>query len=224
MSTDTQGLNLIYDDYKNCTRCPLHECRQNVVFGTGNPNAGILMVTDTPDELEDIVGNHNTANIRWLMRVFRGALSLNMSLQECAELFFQNVFITSAVICRPKAPTGDYRDPGWKNEIKVCNERLLSVIYEVDPNIIIGAGKFANTALLRRVSKLPRRSGVTKVMYTMEVPGEAISVPYSVIPTNDPTFAKRQGDYDDPNGFISSLGKALRTAWDINNLIEEEDQ
>ena len=41
---------------KQCRACGLCETRQNVVFGTGNPNAEVLFIGEGPGENEDKQG------------------------------------------------------------------------------------------------------------------------------------------------------------------------
>lgn len=221
-------LRVLYEDYKDCDRCKLSNTRRRVVFGSGERSANILIVTDTPTLKEESLGHHNTTDIRWIIRAFKHAAGLdNMPIAAAAELFFQNVFMTNAVMCCPTFPTGDkageLTEPGW-TEVKKCRDRLLRTIYEVDPNVIISAGKYATQALVGRSSKLPRRNGKVSELFTVEVPGELGVVRYSAIPTADPRVAERRGDYDDPNGVVSAFTTALKGAWDLNKYLEGEDQ
>lgn len=228
MKQNNPQLQSVYEDYKDCSRCDLKDCRQKVVLGTGNPHADIMVITDTPSESEDMLGHYNTSDIRWFLNAFKHAIGKpDMPIGAVAELFFSNVFMTSAVACRPilirGENAGDYRDPTWRDEIKVCGDRLQRTIYAVDPNIVIACGKFSVISLVKRTSKIPRRHGGLDEMFTFDIPGEVGPVYYSAIPTHDPSIARRRGDYDDPNGIVSSFSKALRTAWQINQKLNEED-
>lgn len=221
-------LKILYEEYKTCDRCKLSKTRKNIVFGSGNRDAQILLVTDTPTLKEESLTHHNTTDIRWTIKAFQHAIDkTRMPVGAAAEMFFDNVFVTNAVMCCPTFPVGDrageLTEPGW-TQVKKCRDRLLEVIYEVDPNIIISAGKFATQALIGRASKLPRRNGRVSELFTVEVPGEAGSVFYSAIPTSDPRVAERRGDYDDPNGLVSSFTTALKGAWMLNTYLEQEDQ
>ncbi len=40
----------------DCTRCPLHASRTNLVFGSGNPRADIFLVGEAPGAREDAQG------------------------------------------------------------------------------------------------------------------------------------------------------------------------
>lgn len=226
MSED--ALKILYEEYQNCDRCKLSQTRKNVVFGSGNRDADILLVTDTPTLKEESLQHHNTTDIRWVIKAFQHAVDKqSMPVGAAAEMFFNNVFMTNAVMCCPTFPAGDrageLTEPGW-TQVKKCRDRLLEVIYEVDPHIIISAGKFATQALIGRSSKLPRRNGKVSELFQVEVPGEAGSVFYSAIPTSDPRVAERRGDYDDTNGLVSAFTTALKGAWDLSHYLNKEDQ
>ena len=47
-----ETLEDIRKDLGDCTRCPLHEGRLNIVFGEGNPSAGLMFVGDDPFVIE----------------------------------------------------------------------------------------------------------------------------------------------------------------------------
>ena len=43
-------LEAIREDLGDCTRCKLHETRNKIVFGDGNPNARLVFVGEGPEE------------------------------------------------------------------------------------------------------------------------------------------------------------------------------
>lgn len=221
------ALTILYEEYKNCDRCKLSETRKKIVFGSGNRDAPILLITDTPTLKEESLGHHNTTDVRWIVKAFQHATSKqSIPIGAAAEMLFDATFITNAVMCCPTFAAGDrageLTEPGW-TQVKKCRDRLLRVIYEVDPHIIVSAGKYATQALVGRASKLPRRNGKVSSLFTVEVPGEFGPVYYSAIPTADPRIAERRGDYDDQNGLVSAFTTALKGAWDIKNYLEGED-
>lgn len=228
MNEGHDPLKLLYEEYRECTRCALSGHRKKVVFGSGNRDADVLIVMDSPTAVEDRLGHHNTTDIRWTLRAFKHATGqTEMPIGAAAEAFFDAFFLTSATMCTRKMLAGDNAgdvvEPGWTH-IKKCRERLLTTIYEVDPLVIIGAGKFALTALLGRTKGLPARTGKVSGMFTVTVPGELMEVPYSVIPTHDPRVAERRGDYDDPAGAVSSFTTALVGAVKLVKYLKEEDR
>ena len=228
MNEETDPLKLLYDEYKECKRCPLSEHRKNIVFGSGNRDASILLVTDSPTLVEDRLGHHNTTDMRWTLRAFKHAIGRDsMPIGAVAELFFEKCFVTSATMCTRKMIAGDNIgqpvEPGWAH-IKKCRDRLLRTIYEVDPLIIVAAGKFAVQALMGQSKALPARNGKVSGMFTVNVPGELGNVTYSAIPSYDPHVAERRGDYDDETGAVSAFTTALTGAWRLLEYLEREDQ
>ncbi|MGA1354438.1 MAG: uracil-DNA glycosylase family protein [Candidatus Limnocylindrus sp.] len=226
MKSVNPELKQLYDQMRDCRACKLSECRQRVVFGSGNPRAKVLIVVDTPSEAEDRVGHYNTADIRWLVHLFSQALNLKMPIAAAAEKFFAEAFITPAVMCRPIIMVGDAagtsRDPKW-SDVKACRDRLTRMIYQIDPHIIVGCGKYALMGLCGTSSPPAAKTGRLDEMLTITVQGELGDVHYSVIPAPDPQVAKRRGDYDDPNGVVRALGSALSAAWAVRDTLESED-
>lgn len=229
MKEERDPLRSLYEEYANCSRCELHKHRKKTVFGSGNREADILIVTDSPTLVEDRLGHHNTSDVRWVLRAFRHALGKeSMPLGAAAEVFFDKCFLTSATMCTRKMlvgdDAGDRVEPAWTH-IRECNARLQETIYHVDPLVIVGAGKFAMMGLLGRSSNLPPRTGKVSAMTTIAVPGAlSDSVHYSVIPTFDPHVAERRGDYDDPSGAVSAFTTALVGALQLTEYLREEDR
>ena len=54
-----ENLKALEEECKACLRCPLGKTRTNLVFGTGNENARIMLVGEGPGEQEDLQGLHN---------------------------------------------------------------------------------------------------------------------------------------------------------------------
>ena len=50
------ALSSFHDEICECTRCPLGHTRTRFVFGSGNPEAGIMFVGEAPGEEEDLQG------------------------------------------------------------------------------------------------------------------------------------------------------------------------
>ena len=51
-----EGLQMIRKELGDCTRCRLHEARQSIVFGEGNPEAPVVFVGEGPGVEEDRTG------------------------------------------------------------------------------------------------------------------------------------------------------------------------
>ena len=53
---DQNRLSIYKDKIKNCLKCELGNSRKNFVFGSGDPNASLLIIGEAPGEHEDLSG------------------------------------------------------------------------------------------------------------------------------------------------------------------------
>lgn len=115
-------------EVSGCIKCGLHTTRANVVFGSGNPSARVMLVGEAPGSKEDDSG-----------LPFVGAAG--SVLEECLASIGLNrddLFITNVVKCRPP----ENRNPELE-EIEACREWLDRQIELVDPKVIVCMGNFA---------------------------------------------------------------------------------
>ncbi|MFW6255547.1 MAG: uracil-DNA glycosylase, partial [Candidatus Sumerlaeota bacterium] len=115
-------------DAVQCQKCRLCEERTHVVFGEGNPNAGIMFIGEAPGADEDRQARPF---------VGRAGKLLNQMMEEVG-LKREDVFIGNMLKCRPPGN----RDP-QPDELDTCEPWLLSQIDLIQPSIIITLGRFA---------------------------------------------------------------------------------
>jgi DNA polymerase len=125
----------------SCVRCPLHEERQNVVFGEGHPEARVVCVGEAPGRTEDRTG-----------RPFVGpAGQLLDTLLSSAGFRREEVFICNVLKCRP---------PGNRNprteEIQQCSPYLHRQLQLLEPEVVVAFGTFASQTLLDARESLGR--------------------------------------------------------------------
>ncbi len=123
----------MYEDARQCVRCPLHQTRTTVVFGNGNANADLMFVGEAPGANEDRMG---------LPFVGQAGKLLDKLLNEIG-LERKDVFVANVLKCRPP----DNRDP-HPNEIDACQDYLHKQIDLIEPTMICTLGNFS-TKLLR---------------------------------------------------------------------------
>jgi uracil-DNA glycosylase len=128
-----ERLKAVYEQAKGCTRCPLHQTRTTVVFGSGHADANLMFVGEAPGANEDKQG---------LPFVGQAGKLLTKLLNEIG-LDRDEVFICNTVKCRPP----NNRDP-HPNEIESCSEYLRSQVELIQPTVICTLGNFS-TKLLR---------------------------------------------------------------------------
>jgi DNA polymerase len=123
----------VYDEARNCMRCPLHQTRTTVVFGSGNANADLMFIGEAPGANEDRQGLPFVGQAGKLLDTLLGEIGLER----------KDVFVANTLKCRPP----DNRDP-HPNEIAACQEYLLRQVELIEPIVICTLGNFA-TKLLR---------------------------------------------------------------------------
>ena len=130
-------LENLAEQAKGCELCPLAlQGRTQVVFGDGNPRAGIMFIGEGPGFYEDKQG-----------KPFVGAAGkLLTQLLESIGLKREDVYITNVVKCRPP----QNRDPK-PDEIETCTGRyLFAQIEAIEPKVIATLGRFASSVILGR--------------------------------------------------------------------------
>lgn len=127
-----------------CTRCPLHEGRQNIVFGVGDPAARILFVGEGPGANEDQVGEPFVGRAGELLDKIIIAMGLRRA----------DVYIANIVKCRPP----NNRDPE-PAEVEQCEPFLQEQIRILQPEAIVALGKVAANTLLNVDRPLGRLRG-----------------------------------------------------------------
>jgi hypothetical protein len=114
-------LKAVYEEARNCTRCPLHQTRTTVVFGNGNANADLMFVGEAPGANEDRMGLPFVGQAGKLLDKLLGEIGMERS----------DVFVANTLKCRPP----DNRDP-HPNEIEACRAYLDRQVELIEPVVI----------------------------------------------------------------------------------------
>lgn len=118
-----------------CTKCRLRAgCRQ-VVFGSGNLQARVMLVGEAPGEEEDVRGEPFVGRAGRLLT----------SILERLGVRREQIYITNIVKCRPP----ENRIP-QEDEIRSCIPYLLRQMRYIRPQIVCALGRPAAAALLNR--------------------------------------------------------------------------
>ena len=128
----------------DCTRCGLAAGRQNVVFGTGNPDADLMFIGEGPGAEEDRQGLPFVGPAGELLGKIIGAIGLVRD----------QVYIANIVKCRPPGN----RDP-LPDEVAACRGYLERQIDLVRPRAIVALGRVAAQTLLDSELPLGRLRG-----------------------------------------------------------------
>jgi DNA polymerase len=128
-----ERLKAVYEEARGCVRCPLHQTRTQVVFGSGNADAELMFIGEAPGANEDKQG---------IPFVGQAGKLLDKLLAEI-ELTRADVFVANTIKCRPPGN----RDP-QPNELASCEGYLRSQVELIEPTMICTLGNFS-TKLLR---------------------------------------------------------------------------
>lgn len=138
----TETFEEIWADIGDCTRCPLHQDRTNIVHTEGNRHARLMFIGEAPGADEDAQA-----------RPFVGrAGQLLTKIIEAIGLKREDVLIGNVNRCRPPG-----NRPPTEEEATMCKPFLLREIASVQPEVIVVMGNTATRNLLR--AKL----GITKL-------------------------------------------------------------
>lgn len=127
-----------------CTRCRLAEGRKNVVFGSGNPNADLMLVGEGPGAEEDRQG----------LPFVGPAGELLTKIIQAIDLKREEVYIANVVKCRPPGN----REP-QPDEVQACRGFLEKQIALVRPRILVALGRTAAQTLLGNESPIGQLRG-----------------------------------------------------------------
>lgn len=119
------SLDLLAERARACRRCPLAEGRKTVVFGEGNPQAGLMFVGEGPGEVEDDTGRPFVGPAGQLLTQILASVGISRD----------DVYIANIVKCRPpgnRVPT--------RAEMEACWEWLSAQIALISPRIIVTLG------------------------------------------------------------------------------------
>jgi len=141
----TRTLEDVRLDLGECTRCPLCEGRNRIVFGDGNPDAALMFIGEGPGQEEDRRG---------LPFVGRAGELLTQMIERGLEIPRSEVYICNIVKCRP--PGNRTPQP---NEVASCKPFLDGQIDAVQPRTIVALGRPATSLLLGREVSITKVRG-----------------------------------------------------------------
>lgn len=168
---------------QNCNKCALKDGRTNVVFGSGNVSASVMIIGEAPGKNEDLEG---------LPFVGKAGKYLE-ELLSLAGLSRDEVYIANVVKCRPP----NNRDPK-ADEILACAPYLRQQTAKVNPKIIVTLGNFATRFILKT------EDGITLLHGKPVVAGK-----FTVLPVYHPASTmydpKKKKDLENDFKFLAKL-------------------
>jgi DNA polymerase len=129
---------------QTCTLCNLSQRRQNVVFGSGDPDADLMFIGEGPGAEEDRQGLPFVGRAGELLTKIIQAIGFER----------EAVYIANIVKCRPPGN----RDP-QPEEVASCRRYLEQQIDLIEPKVIVLLGRVAAQTLLGNDLALGRMRG-----------------------------------------------------------------
>ena len=123
-----------YSSINQCQKCSLGKTRTNFVFGTGNPQADIVLVGEAPGEKEDLQGEPFVGRAGKLLD----------KILEAIELSREDIYICNVLKCRPPKN----RDP-LPSQVDLCEPYLKTQLSLIKPKLIVALGRIAACTILR---------------------------------------------------------------------------
>lgn len=140
----SESLEQLNQMIKNCTKCVLHKGRNNFVFGSGNPNADVMVIGEGPGAEEDKQGLPFVGRAGQLLTDILKAIKFSR----------EEVYIGNIVKCRPP----DNRTP-LPDEMETCIPYLHKQIELIKPKLILCLGLTAAKGLLKKKESLTALRG-----------------------------------------------------------------
>ncbi|MCC7429439.1 uracil-DNA glycosylase [bacterium] len=157
-SENVASLQGFYEQIYECTKCSLCQTRTNFVFGSGNPNAKLMLIGEAPGADEDLQGKPFVGRSGQLLDKILAAIQIQR----------EEVFIANILKCRPP----NNRDP-LPSEVEKCEPYLKKQIDLINPKIILALGRIAGQTLLKTNETL---SGLRGKVHTYH--GKALMVTF----------------------------------------------
>ena len=150
---------------QGCRRCKLCDGRNTIVFGSGHPEADLVVIGEGPGADEDAQGKPFVGRAGQLLTKMLDAVKLSRDA----------VYITNAVKCRPpgnRNPEGD--------ELAACAPFLAAQLGVIQPKVVLALGNVATQALLKT------REAIGRLRGRVHPYGHAV-----LVPTFHPAFLLR---------------------------------
>ncbi len=140
----TDSLEKLNELICDCTKCILHKNRNKFVFGSGNPNADVMVIGEGPGADEDAQG---------LPFVGRAGKLLT-DILKAIKFEREEVYIANIVKCRPPGNRTPLPD-----EMDTCIPYLKKQIELINPKLILCLGLTAAKGLLKQKESLTKLRG-----------------------------------------------------------------
>lgn len=127
-------LDVMQELIQDCKKCRLWETRTKLVFGTGNPNADIMVIGEAPGADEDASGKPFVGRAGQLLTKILAAINLDR----------EEVYIANIIKSRPPGNRRPQAD-----EVEACEPYLFKQMELIKPKFILALGLTSVNTLLK---------------------------------------------------------------------------
>lgn len=122
--------------WKNCTKCPLHKQRDQIVIARGTLPCDVMFCGEAPGDSENAIGQPFVGPAGHLLnRIIARAIPISITYA-----------LTNLVCCYPKEAKDAGTKQPYDDEIEACRPRLVEFITKVcKPRLIVAVGDLAET-------------------------------------------------------------------------------
>ena len=152
MSTIDTQIQALKTRASVCTACDLSETRANVVFGSGDATAKLVLVAEGPSAAD----NHTTLP-------FSGPTGdLLDEVLTINDLTRGDIWLTNIIKCRAASLKGGVlkNRPPKASEIKACSKWLDGELTLIQPSVILCMGAPAAKVLIHRSFRITEERGI----------------------------------------------------------------
>lgn len=125
-------------NWRECTRCPLHKTRHNVVISRGKVPAEVVFIGEGPGASEDVIGTPFVGPAGHLL----DDIILRAGMGE------RRFAVTNLIACMPYDPDEGKIEEPPKDAIKACAPRLKEFVRLCKPRLIVLVGQHAQRHVL----------------------------------------------------------------------------
>ena len=152
MSTVHTQIQTLKTQASVCTACELARTRANVVFGSGDPTAKLVLIAEGPSAAD----NHTTLPFSGPTgNLLDEVLTIN-------DLTRSDIWLTNIIKCRAASLKGDVlkNRPPKASEIKACAKWLDGELTLIQPSVILCMGAPAAKVLIHRSFRITEQRGL----------------------------------------------------------------
>lgn len=133
------------ENWRDCTRCPLHLTRKNVVLARGKLPCEVLFLGEAPGTSEDVLGSPFVGPAGQLLdKIIAKALADALLVKPAESI---RIAFTNVVACMPPKVGSDHRPS--QVAIYACHPRLVEFVSQcAKPKVVVLVGDVARKEIV----------------------------------------------------------------------------